>query len=61
MAEGRHVSDAEIEEMERRKRMSAQTGEDPASLPGEHEQESDRTTAFERTRLIDTVIASNPD
>lgn len=63
MAEGRHASQAEIDEMERRKRMSAQIDEDPSreDIPGEHEQESDRAATEERTRLLDPILTANPD
>lgn len=63
MAEGRHVSKEELEEMERRKRMSAEIGEDNSgdALPGEHEQESDLAVAEKRTRLLDPIITANPD
>lgn len=63
MAEGRHVSDAEIEEMKRRKHLAPNINETTPSepLPGEHEQEADRTATVKRTRILDTVITANPD
>ncbi len=58
-----HLSKAEIEEMERRKRNAAEIGEDNRgeAQTGEYEQEADRERAQRRTRVIDPVITGSPD
>ena len=63
MAEGRHVSKAEIDEMERRKRDKAERGDDSGrtSATGEHEQQADLDKTQKRKRIIDPSLTINPD
>lgn len=63
MAEGRHISKAELEEVERRKRNAAARDEDSGAEPhaGDREQQSDLDKTQMRKRILDPSIAMGPD
>jgi hypothetical protein len=63
MAEGRHISKAELDEMERRKRNAAERDEDSGAEPnaGDREQQSDLDKTQTRKRILDPSITMGPD
>lgn len=61
MAEGRHISKAELDEVERRKRNAAERDSGAEPHAGDREQQSDLDKTQMRKRIIDPSITMGPD